>query len=110
MGREFDLPFSVKDSWVISNPVSLDHDFEMVGIGQDLAGSIGIRGGNRVAIGLKLDKPGLADRGQNDPIGTIRDRRKGFKLFFLQGLYRCFLGTPMDSLIPLDPPEAELSV
>ena len=44
MGREFDLSFSVKDSRMISNPVSLDHDFEMVGIGQDLAGSIGIRG------------------------------------------------------------------
>ncbi len=110
MGREFDLSFSIKDSRMISNPVSLDHDFEMVGIGQDLARSIGIRGGDRVAIGLKLDKPGLADGGQDDPIGAIRDRWKGFELFFLQGLPGCFLGSSMDSLIPLDPPETQFSV
>src|SRR5512135_1040201 len=110
MGGEFDLSFSVKDSRMISNPVSLDHDFEMVGIGQDLAGSVGIRGGDGVAIGLKLDKTGLADGGQNDPIGVIGDSRKGFKLFFLEGLHGCLLRGPMDSLIPLDPPETQLSV
>jgi hypothetical protein len=90
---------------MISNPVSLDHDFEMVGIGQDLAGPVGIRGGDGVAIGLKLDKTGLADGGQDDPIGAIRDSRKRFELFFFQSLHGCFLRGPMDSLIPLDSPE-----
>ena len=45
MGRESDLPFSVKDSRMITDPVSLDHDFDVVGIGQDFAGPVGIRGG-----------------------------------------------------------------
>ena len=110
MAREFHLAFSVKDSRMISDPVSLDHDFEMVGIGQDLAGPVGIRGGDGVAIGLKLDKTGLADGGQDDPIRAIGDSRKGFELFFLQGLHGCFLRGPMDSLIPLGPPETQFSV
>ncbi len=85
MGGEFHLAFSVKDSRMISDPVPLDHDFEMVRIGQDLAGPVGIRGGNGVTIGLKLDKTGFADGGQDDPIGTVGDSRKGFERFFLQG-------------------------
>jgi hypothetical protein len=110
MRREFDLPFSFKDSRMISNPILLDHDLEMVGIGEDLAGSVGIRRGDGVAIGFKLDKTGLADGGGDDPIGAIGDSRKGFELFFLQGLRGCFLRSSMESLVPLHPPEAQLSI
>ena len=110
MGWEFDLSVSVKDSRMISNAVSLDHDFQMVGIGEELTRQVDVRGGDGVAVGLELDKPGLGDGGQDDSIGTIRDRRKGFELFFLQGFYRRLLRDAMDPLIPLDPPETELSV
>ena len=63
MGREFDLSVSVKDSRMISNPVSFDHDFQMVWIGKELTRPVGIGGRNGVAIGLKFDKPGLGDGG-----------------------------------------------
>jgi len=110
MSREFDFSVSVKDSRMISNPVSFDHDFQMVRIGKEFTRPVGIGGRDGVAIGLKFDKPGLGDGGQNDPIGAIGDRRKGFELFFFQGVHRRFLRGSMDFLIPLDPPEAHPSV
>jgi hypothetical protein len=110
MGWEFDLSVSVKNSRMISNPVPLDQDLKMIWIGKDLTRPVGIGRRDRVAIGLKFDKPGFGDGGQDDPVGTIGDCRKGFEFFFLQGLHGVLPCSPMDSLIPLDPPEAQLPV
>jgi hypothetical protein len=83
MGRIFDLFLSTKTSPMESDSIPFNHHFEMVRIGKDLTGPLGIGGRNGITIGLKLDKTGFADRGQNNPIRAIGDRRKGFELFFL---------------------------
>ena len=77
MGREFDLSVSVKDSRMIA----IRFPLIMISNGPDRPRAhrpVGIGGRDGVAIGLKFDKAGLGDGGQDDPIGTIGDRRKGF--------------------------------
>jgi hypothetical protein len=83
MGRVFDLLISTETPSMESNPIPFEHHFEMVRIGKDLTGALRIGGRDGIAIGLKLDKAGFADGGQDDPVRAVRDGRKGFKLFFL---------------------------
>ena len=83
MGRIFDLFLSTETSSMQSNPIPLEHHFEMVRIGEDLAGPLGVGGRDGIAIGLKLDKAGFAGGGQDDSIRAIGNRWKGFELFFL---------------------------
>ena len=83
MGGIFDLFLSTETSSMQGDPIPFDHHFEMVRIGEDLTGSLGIGGRDGIAIGLKLDKTGFADRGQDDPIRAIGNGWKGFELFFL---------------------------
>ena len=83
MGGVFDLFFSVETSSMKSDPIPFDHHFEMVWIGEDFTGALGIGGGDRVAVGLKLDKAGFADGGQDNPIGAIGNGWKGLEFFFL---------------------------
>ena len=83
MGRIFDLFLSTETPSMQSNPVSFDHHFDMVGIGEDLTGPLGVGGRDGIAIGLKLDKAGFADGGQDDPVRAIGNRGKGLDLLFL---------------------------
>jgi len=83
MGRMFDLFLSTETSSMRSDPISFDHHFEMVRIGEDLTSPLGIGGRDGIAIGFKLDKTGFADGGQNDPIRAVGDRWKGLERFFL---------------------------
>jgi hypothetical protein len=83
MGGIFDLFFSIETSSMESDPISFDHHFEMVRIGEDLTRALGTGGGDGIAIGLKLDKTGFADGGQDDPIGAIGNRWKGLEFFLL---------------------------
>jgi hypothetical protein len=79
----FDLLFSSETSAMESDPIPFDHHFEMVRIGEDLARPLGIGGRDGIAIGLKLDKTGLADGDQDHPVGAVRNRGEGLELFFL---------------------------
>jgi hypothetical protein len=83
MGRIFDLFFSTKTSSMESDPVSFDHHFEMVWIGEEFAGPLGIGGRDGIAIGLKLDKTSFADGGQNNPVRAVGNRWKDLELLFL---------------------------
>jgi hypothetical protein len=82
VGGVFDRFLSAKPSSVPSDPIPLDPHFEMVWIGEDLTSSLRIGRRDGIAIGLELDQPGFADGGQDDPIGTIGNRRKGLELLF----------------------------
>jgi hypothetical protein len=110
MGGMFDLLFSIKASGMKSNPIPFGHHFEMVWIGKDLTGDLGIGRGNRVTICFKLDKTRLTDGSHNDPIRTVGNRWKGFELLFFQRLGGSLLRRSMDSFISLDPPETEFVV
>jgi hypothetical protein len=66
MGRMFDLLFSIKTSRMKGHPFAFDPDLHMVGIGQQFTRGTGERRGNGVAIRVKLDKPGLTDRGADE--------------------------------------------
>ena len=83
MGGIFDLFLSTETSSMQSDPIPFDHHFEMVRIGEDLTSPLGIGGRDGIAIGLKLDKTGFADGGQDDPIRAVGDRWKGLERFFL---------------------------
>jgi hypothetical protein len=83
VGGIFDRFLSSKSSLMPSDSISFDPHFEMVRIGEDLTGPLGIRGRDGIAIGFKLDQTGFADRGQDDPIGAIGNRGKRVKLLFL---------------------------
>jgi len=83
MGGIFDLFLSTETSSMEGDPIPFDHQFEMVRIGENLTRPFGIGGRDGIAIGLKLDKTGFADGGQNDPIGAIGNRWKGLEFFLL---------------------------
>jgi hypothetical protein len=110
MGGIFDLFLSIETSSMQSNPIPFEHHFEMVRIGEDLTRYIGIGGRNGIAIGLKLDKTGFADGGQDDPIRAVGNGGEGLELLFLECLKGRLLGGTMDPLIPLDPPKADFAV
>ena len=61
MGGIFDLFLSTETSSMEGDPIPFHHDFDMVRIGEDLTGPLGIGGRDGVAIGLKLDETGFAD-------------------------------------------------
>jgi hypothetical protein len=83
MGGILDLFLSTETSSMKSDPISFGPHVEMVRIGEDLARPFGIRGWDGIAIGLELDKTGLADGGQDDPIGAVGNGWKGLKFFLL---------------------------
>jgi hypothetical protein len=82
MGRMFDLFLSTETSSMKSDPIPLDHHFEMVRISEDLTSPLDIGGRDGIAIGLKLDKTGFADGSQDDPIRAVGDCRKSLERFF----------------------------
>ena len=83
MGGIFDLFFPTETSSMQSDAIPFDHHLDMVRIGEDLTRPLSIGGGDGVAIGLKFDKPGFADGGQDDPIRAIGNGWEGLELFFL---------------------------
>jgi len=58
------------------DPIPFDHHLDMVWISEDLTRALDRGGRDGIAIGFKLDKAGFADRGQDDPVRTVRDGRK----------------------------------
>ena len=68
---------------MIGHLLTLEVDFDPVPQLMDLHLFSDEPFGDGIAIGLKLDKTGFADGGQDDPIGTVGNRWKGLELFFL---------------------------
>ena len=83
MGGIFDLFFSTETPSVESDPIPFDHNLEMIWISKDLTRAFGVGGRNGIAIGLKLDKAGFADRSQEDPIRAVGNGWEGLERFFL---------------------------
>jgi hypothetical protein len=83
MGGIFNLFFSIETPSMQGDPIPFDHHLDVVRIGEDLTGALDIGGRDGIAIGLKLDKAGFADGGQDDPVRAVSNGRKGFELFFL---------------------------
>jgi len=69
----FDLLFTLKRPGVVSDMFTSHHDFQVIGIGQDLRGGGGVGGRDGITVGVYLHKPGFTDLGQDDPVGTVRD-------------------------------------
>jgi len=69
MRRMFDLLLSIKASRMKSHSFAFDPYLYMVGIGQEFTGGTGEGRGNRVAIRVKLDKPGFTDRSEDQLVG-----------------------------------------
>jgi hypothetical protein len=82
MGRVFDLFLSIETPSMESDTIPFEHHFEMVRIGEDLTRPFGIGRRDGITIGLKLDKAGFADGGQDDPIRAIGNGWKGHELLF----------------------------
>ena len=82
MLRILDLLLAVKRPRVVGDMFSSDHDFQVVGIGQDLlGGGSGVGGRDGIAVGIQLHKAGFTDLGQDDPVGAVRDLGEGFEFF-----------------------------
>ena len=69
MSRMFDLLLSIKASRMKSHSFAFDPYLYMVGIGQEFTGGTGAGRGDRVAIRVKLDKPGFTDRSEDQLVG-----------------------------------------
>jgi len=87
-----------------------DHDFQVVRIGQDLSGGVGVGGRDGVAVGVELHKAGFTDLGQDDPVGAVRDLGQGFEFFFLQQIGGFSVGGAVNPLISLLTPEVGLTI
>src|SRR5512139_1389020 len=93
-----------------ANELVFKEDLQVVGEGPDQAGSAAVGGRDRVAVLIEGDKARFADRGRDLTIGRVRDPRKGLEVLLFQGLGGRLAGTPMETVVSLLPPEAQLSI
>ena len=93
-----------------SDGFALDQDLEVIGVGQDLAGSSGVLGGNGVAVGVKVGKAGFGDDRGDQPVGAVRDLGEGFEFFFPESFGGFLAGCAMGPLIPLQAPEIGFAI